>query len=79
MRTVPFPNTPAQVRACLLQAEEDAVTVERDGAALLVIMPVKKYVRLAGLHGRTVAADEVGGVEGRVSGTDAGPTGSGKL
>lgn len=46
MRSVPFPNTPAQVRECLSQAAEGAVAVERNGEAMIVIMPVEEYARL---------------------------------
>ncbi|WP_141397058.1 hypothetical protein [Sphingomonas ginsenosidimutans] len=58
MRSVSFPTTPAQVRACLSAAENGAVAVERDGVALLVIMPVEEYTRLADLDQRSVGAME---------------------
>lgn len=52
MRSVSFPTTSAQVRACLSAAEDGAIAVERDGVALLVIMPVEEYMRLAELDQR---------------------------
>ena len=58
MRSVSFPTTPAQVRACLSAAENGAVAVERNGVALLVIMPVEEYTRLADLDQRSVGAME---------------------
>jgi hypothetical protein len=56
MRSVSFPTTPAQVRACLSAAEAGAIAVERDGVALLVIMPVEEYTRLAELDQRSAGA-----------------------
>lgn len=56
MRSVSFPTTPAQVRACLSAAEAGAIAVERDGNALLVIMPVEEYTRLAELDERSAGA-----------------------
>lgn len=56
MRSVPFPITPAQVRACLAAAEAGAIAVERDGVALLVVMPVEEYTRLAELDQRSAGA-----------------------
>lgn len=60
MRSVSFPNTPVEVRACLTAAEKGAVAVERDGVALLVIMPIEEYARLIKVDQQLEDAGEIG-------------------
>ena len=49
MRTVPFPQTPAQVRDCLALASDGAIDVERDGSHGIAIVPIEEYRRLIAL------------------------------
>lgn len=58
MRTFPFPETPAQVRKCLMLAAEGALTVKRDDASAIVIMPFEEYARLVALEPEQPDSDD---------------------
>jgi len=57
MRTVPFPQTPAQVGECLALAAEGAIAVERDGSPMIAIVPVEEYQRLVALDMKEATED----------------------